>query len=248
MSIQSEAPPGEVVTSPDPGARVRAMLTRRVQGAIYAVLVLLVLFGILFRHQLHWGDVATWVLATTTLLAFVAAAFAGLVAYDLLKVENTRDIRAAEERALASAERRQAAEERAEQRDANLRAQASKVTAYFNFFEVIRPGRDIQEAIDAVWGGTVQNASELPVFDVRIFYYWVNDRRDGTPWTTEQRYASIDIIRVIPPVQPRNQELPERVRNQSEGCNDQVYLVGIEFTDANGHRWFRNERAALEPR
>jgi hypothetical protein len=252
MSIQSEeASLGEVVVSPDPRARAKAMFTPKVQVAIYVVLALLVLFGILLRHHLNWGDVSTWVLAITTLLAFLAAAFAGLVAYDLLKVENVRDIRAVEERSLAAAERRRAAEERAAQRDADLRAQASKVTAWFNFFEVIRSdrfARDPQALVDATWGGTVQNSSELPIFDVRIFYYWVNDRRDGSPWTTEQRYASVDIIRVIPPGQIRNQELPERVRNQSEECNDRVYLVGIEFTDANGRRWFRNERAVLEPR
>ncbi len=227
------------------------MFSRKVRGTICVILALLVLLGILFRHHLDWGDVPTWILAITTLLAFLAAAFAGLVAYDLLKIENLRDIKASEERLQAAAERRQAAKELAARRDADLRAQASKVTAYFNFFEVIRPDeveRDPARVINEVWGGTVQNASELPIFDVRIFYYWVNDRRDGSPWTTEQRYASIDTIRVIPPGQRRNQELPERVRNQSEVCNDQVYLVGIEFTDANGGRWFRNERAALEPR
>jgi hypothetical protein len=31
-------------------------------------------------------------------------------------------------------------------------------------------------------------------------------------------------------------------------CNDQLYLVGIEFTDASGERWYRDERAALRPR
>ena len=230
------------------------MLTPKVQGATCVLFVVLVVLGILFRHHLSWGDAPTWLLAITTLLAFLAAAFAGLVAYDLLKVESVRDIRAAEERSLAAANRRQAAAERAAQRDADLRAQASKVTAWFNFFEVVRPVpqgtfvRDPKALVDATWGGTVRNASELPIFDVRIFYYWVNDRRDGSPWTTEQRYVSIDIIRVIPPGQARNQELPERVRNQSQECNDQVYVVGIEFTDADGHRWFRNERAALEPR
>lgn len=31
----------------------------------------------------------------------------------------------------------------------------------------------------------------------------------------------------------------------AEECNDDVYLVGIEFTDASGIRWFRDERGAL---
>ena len=254
MSTQPEALPGEAEISPDPRARVKAIFTRKVQVVIYVVVALLVAAGIVFRHHLSWGDVPTWILASTTLLAFLAAAFAGLVAYDLLRVENQRDIKAAEERSQTAAERRQADQERAAQRGADRRAQASKVTAWFNFFEVIRPAPadaavvDPATLIDATWGGTVQNASDLPIFDVRIFYYWVNDPRDGSPWTTEQRYASVDIIRVIPPGQPRNQELPAHIRNQSEECNDKVYLVGIEFTDANGRRWFRNERAALELR
>jgi hypothetical protein len=73
--VQAEAVPGEAVRSPDPLA-----LASRV-GRLVAVLVVL---GIVFRHSLGWGDVATWVVAITTLLAFLAAAFAGLVAYDLL--------------------------------------------------------------------------------------------------------------------------------------------------------------------
>jgi hypothetical protein len=31
----------------------------------------------------------------------------------------------------------------------------------------------------------------------------------------------------------------------AEECNTQVYLVGIEFTDANGIGWMRDERGAL---
>jgi len=32
----------------------------------------------------------------------------------------------------------------------------------------------------------------------------------------------------------------------ADECSDQVYLVGIEFTDANGRRWMSDERAALD--
>ena len=94
------------------------MLTRKVQAVIYIVAALLVTAGILFRHDLSWGDAPTWILAITTLLALLAAAFAGLVAYDLLKVENHRDIVAARERSQTAAERRQAVQERAAQREA----------------------------------------------------------------------------------------------------------------------------------
>lgn len=98
---------------------------------------------------------------------------------------------------------------------------------------------------DATWGATIKNASELSIFDVRVFFYWVNDRRDGSEWTADLRYASVERFRVIPPVQTRHLELPERIREMAVGCNDDVYVVGIEFTDANGTRWIRDERGTL---
>ena len=42
--------------------------------------------------------------------------------------------------------------------------------------------------------------------------------------------------------------LPDQVRTQYKDCDDQVYVVGIEFTDANGVRWYRDERGALKER
>jgi hypothetical protein len=141
--------------------------------------------------------------------------------------------------------------ERAAQREAARRAQASKVTAWFAQYDPVAaryPGGPSLESNLLTWGGAVRNASDLPVFDVRIFYFRVNDRRDGSPWTADQVYASVDIIRVIPPGQTRNEELPQRVRGQYQDCDDQLYVVGVEFTDADGARWYRNERAALEAR
>jgi hypothetical protein len=68
----------------------------------------------------------------------IAADFAGLVAYDLLKIEAARDLAASQERLHATDDCRRAEEERAAQREADRRAQASKVTAWFDFFEVLR--------------------------------------------------------------------------------------------------------------
>ena len=74
----------------------------------------------------------------------------------------------------------------------------------------------------------------------------MNDPGDGSPWTTGLRYASLEKFRrVIPPGQTSHLELPERIRSMDTECNDQVYLVGIEFTDANGARWTRDERGSL---
>jgi hypothetical protein len=237
MSTDAKAIPGEVVVSPDP----LTLAKRAVRGAwLYAGLLLgaLGVLGGVFRHSLSWGDVATWIGSITTLLALVAATFAGIVAYDLLKVENARDLAAAQARLQDDADRRQANAERAAQREAARRAQASKVAAWFELYVA-------DDQVNFVWGAAVRNASELPILDVRVFFYWVTDPHDGSPWTAEQRYASIDRLRVIPPDQTRHLMLPDRVQAMAEQCNDQVYLVGIEFTDANGSRWIRDERGAL---
>jgi hypothetical protein len=144
-------------------------------------------------------------------------------------------------------------QERTAQREADQHAQASEVIAWFGSPKLIRPASadaavvNLEAPIDATWGGVVLNASDLPIFDVRIFYYRVNDRRDGSPWTAEQCYASVDTIRMIPPRQTRSQELPARIRKQSKERSDRLYLVGVEFTDADGRRWFRRGRDVLEP-
>jgi hypothetical protein len=236
MDDRAQAGPGEIVVSPD-SLTLTKRVTRRAWPYAAALVVVLAVLGIVFHHSLSWGDVPTWVLAITTLLAFLAAAFAGLVAYNLLKVETARDLKAAKEGLLAAADRKRAEDERAVQLEANRRAQASKVTAWFD--------RWVEDYRGDVWGAAVRNASELPILDVRVSYYWVNDPRDGSPWTTEQRYASVDRIRMIPPGKTEYHELPERVISMAEECSTQVYLVGIEFTDANGIGWRRDERGAL---
>ncbi len=252
--VTVEAHAGEVVISPDPLARTK-LVAKKARWLVVGIIVVLAVLGTVLRQELSWGDVATWTLAVTTLLAFVAAAFAGLVAYDLLKVETARDLNAAEERSIAAAERKRADKERAEQReaaerqraeerDAAERAQATKVTAWFDFFEVLRTDEDPPKP-DATWGARIRNASELSIFDVRVFFFWVNDSKDGRPWTTEERYASLERFRVIPPEQTRHLALPATVRSGADECSDDVYLVAIEFTDASGIRWRRDERGAL---
>src|SRR5215469_11299462 len=88
--------------APDPVATVKDALRRRWRWAAGAAVALLVLGGVFGSHA-SWGDVATWVVAVTTLLAFVAAAFAGLVAYKVLAVETRRDVLADSERIAAQA-------------------------------------------------------------------------------------------------------------------------------------------------
>jgi hypothetical protein len=237
MTVRVQAIPGEVVVSPDPLARAKHV-ARKTWPYAAGVVVVLVVLGIVFRHSLSWGDAPTWVLAITTMLAFLAAAFAGLVAYDLVKIENARDLKAADERLLAADERERARQERAAQREADRRAQANQVAAWFDYY--------MEPAMPSYrWGAAIRNASELPILDLRVFFYWVNDAGDGSSWTTSLRFASIERIRVVPPGRTRHLDLPQQICAQADECNDQVYLVGIEFTDAKGIRWIRDERGAL---
>jgi hypothetical protein len=94
------------VTNHDSGGRSSKPTARRYvrYAALPTLLVaaVLVTLGIVFRHHLAWGDAATWFLAGTSLLAFGAAAFAGMIAFDLYKVEAGRDRREAKRAADAA--------------------------------------------------------------------------------------------------------------------------------------------------
>jgi protein-S-isoprenylcysteine O-methyltransferase Ste14 len=63
------------VVSPDPLARARRV-SRKGWPYATALVVVLAVVGSVFRHHLSWGDFPTWIAGITTLLAFLAAAFA----------------------------------------------------------------------------------------------------------------------------------------------------------------------------
>jgi hypothetical protein len=94
-----------------------------------------------------------------------------------------------------------------------------------------------------VWGARIRNASELPIFDVRTFFFWVDDPKDGRTWTTHERYASKKRFLVIPPEQRQHLELPRNVKTYRGKGTAGDYLVAIEFTDADGVRWTRDNAA-----
>lgn len=150
MGIEVKSIPGEVVVSPDSLARVKRIL-RTWSPVAVGVVVVLVVLGVWFRHSIHWGDGPTWLLAITTLLAFLAAAFAGIVTYDLLRVETSRDQHAAQER---------------------RRAQATEVFTWAGD----DPGVRTEEPRLA---GFVRNASSRPIYDISIG--WGGAGADSTP-------------------------------------------------------------------
>jgi hypothetical protein len=90
--------------APDPLRTVRAVARAGWPLACLTAVVLGAL-GFAFRRTESRGDVPTWVLAVTTLLAFIAAAFAALVTYELLRLEGERDLKAARDRQLAAVDR-----------------------------------------------------------------------------------------------------------------------------------------------
>lgn len=98
------------------------------------------------------------------------------------------------------------------------------------------------------WGAWIRNASDLPVTDVRTFFHYIAERQPGGDWDPSMRGGPVEKIRVMPPQKDRFVEIPPQVRNMINECNDSVYVVSIEFTDAAGSKWERDPRGALIPR
>jgi len=186
---------------------------------------------VIFRHALHWGDIPTWIVAATTLLAFIAAAYGGMIAHRLYLIESGRDT--------------EAEVERQARREAERRAQANKVAAWFSRWESLSLSSN---GTYTRWGALVRNASDLPILDVRIFFYRVQDPGDGNTWTASLGSAPPRGFRVIPPGATQTMELPESMWPPSgQDVDDQAYVVGVEFTDNANQRWRRDERGKLEP-
>jgi hypothetical protein len=174
---------------------------------VVIIAAVLTILGFEFGPQARWGDVATWVLAATTFLAFVAAGAAALVAYRLLVVENQRDAAAATERKARL--------------DAEKRAQAEKIAAWYGTWRLkggfaSPTGTGI--VIDPpVWGATLRNASDLPVYDVRISFCIAGDPSLGLDWRSGQRYSPPDGLSVLPPGEQKEQ-IDEDIRQHEEAA------------------------------
>jgi hypothetical protein len=218
--------------APDPLALARTALRRSWPYAAGTAVVLIVA-GAVFGGRGSWGNVPTWVLAVTTLLAFVAAAFAGLVIYELLRIESRRD-------AVAAQERRQ-------REDAQRWAQASRVAAWYGrWSSVVKgPGMAADPREWTRWGAIISNASDLPVYNVRVSFCVAVDPSAGSAWRQGERY--LGALRLLPPGE-EHVEMPDHLRAE-EGAsgNEPRWLVAIEFTDASGRRWLRDPRGRLEP-
>jgi hypothetical protein len=94
------------------------------------------------------------------------------------------------------------------------------------------------------WGAVIRNASHLPVFQIRVFFHYVQEQPGGD-WTASNRGGPVERIRVIPPGADRFVDIPDQISDMVEQCDDQVYVTSIEFTDASGGRWERDPRGGL---
>lgn len=227
---------GALSDYPRPLVLVRRALRRSAWWLACTAVVLAVLGGV-FGPGAQWGDVATWVVAATTFLAFLAAVFAGLEAYQLLRVELGRD--------------RVAAAERAERRDAERRAQAASVAAWHGDWKYENAFYSSGGGVQAMppsygFGAVVVNGSGLPVYEVRVSFCIDVAEASGLTWRQGERYLS-NPVHVVPPGKERV-PIPAEIREAEEADgNEPHWLIAIEFTDAAGVRWLRDARGRLGP-
>jgi hypothetical protein len=212
-------------------------------------------------HGVAWGDVPTWLLALVGLPALGAA----VLAYkkqsqevrdqaEQLRLEseqladqkrvNSEQVRLM---ALQEQELRATQDERERQDVERREAQAHQVAAWFGSdSDPDDTGAPRQE-----WGAFIRNASLLPVFDVRVFFHYVQElasgRLDarGLSWYPIDRGGPIEPIRVLPPGEKRFVAIPDEIRNMIDRCDAQTYVVAIHFTDPAGVRWVRDGRGEL---
>ncbi|WP_234583452.1 hypothetical protein [Micromonospora sp. MH99] len=180
--------------------------------------------------DLDLGDVPAWGSFVTTLGAFVAAIWAGRTARRLYERESARDQRAEEDRRERSEEQR--------------RAQAVQVCGWFGT-------TPITGVMGGSWCAWMQNASRVPVHDVKVEFYF---RKFGTEEEPDLRDTKL--MSVLPPATEPRVVIPDgdltRETGELDAYGDPVVLettkdfaVAIEFTDAAGYRWRRNIRGQL---
>lgn len=115
------------------------------------------------------------------------------------------------------------------------------MAAWFSTAQVFAVG-------DEPWGATVRNASGLPVYDIRVGFYYIDEPVRGLGWTPVACGTSPEMLRVLPPGEKYHFYIPPDVRSQRTDCNADVYAVSIMFTDAAGNKWEHDPRGALKPR
>jgi hypothetical protein len=194
----------------------------------------------------QWGDVPTWGLLVG---AAVTAFFAGRAfstQSKQLRDQQKINEGLAEVLPLQARELRESIDERKRLSEDQRRAQANKVAAWFDYLASL-PLQGGPPLV-AGWGAKILNASDLPILDVTTTFYFVSDPGTGQPWTPIDRGHAMERILVLPPGEEQFIPIPEVIANMIKTIGREVYVVGIEFTDAAGYRWERDARGSLQDR
>src|ERR1700733_1572495 len=189
-----------------------------VSGALVGFLLAMLIFGQPWHLPPNWGDIPTW-------LATIAATAAGIVAYRVYRIEASRDD-------VADKDRRS--------------AQAAKVGAWYGSREgqmittPIGTSVQTQTSRERIWGAFLRNASDLPVFDVVVMFYFGKASLDEADANT----SPYKVLRtVLPPGnEPVHVKIPDevlRLFGSADSKEIAFYRVKIEFTDSAGIRWRR---------
>jgi hypothetical protein len=222
---------------PEDPLDVLARIMRRWWPWAAGLFLVLAALGALLRHHLSWGDVPTWLLALTTLAALGAASVAAVVAYAVLRIEGDREVRAAQERA--------------ERRETDRRAQAARVAAWYGSWQTViyASGKPIPGAGDVLASGAViGNTSGLPVYDVLVWFYMPTGPERGLS-PQDARGVGAERRDVVPPGETHVYvpQLFKDLESAGSGGAQPRWLVAIEFTDAAGVRWRRDRLSRLSP-
>jgi hypothetical protein len=145
---------------------------------------------------------------------------------------------------LQAQELRESLGERKREAEERRQGQAAKIAAWLAHAEASDPVL----AAMVGWGAYVRNASDLPVFDVKVCFHYVSEEPDHSSWAPHLLGGPVDKIRVIPPQDDRFAGMPKEVQDVAQPrLDDSNCVVSIEFTDAAGNKWERDPRGALLP-
>lgn len=97
------------------------------------------------------------------------------------------------------------------------------------------------------------NASALPIFDVRVFFYHLGQDAVGEFHIQEVGYNPERAASVLPQavknsrgMQPMFMPMHRAVADAARQWGPGEILAGVEFTDANRRKWGRDARGKLE--
>jgi multidrug efflux pump subunit AcrA (membrane-fusion protein) len=160
-----------------------------------------------------------------------------------LEGQRTVNAKQAEVMDLQARELVESLKQRQDEAERRHRDQASQVTAWFGN----GPPRFAQSSSPMdTRGALIRNASDLPIFDVRAFFFFVDEVQPGGSWRPVPRGGPVERIRVVPPHADSFVAIPDKVSGMfPREVNDRTCVVGIEFTDAAEQRWERDPRGAL---